>query len=317
MKRKISAAIIFCAVTLLMAATACVRAESKRLLASYLPEDGEYALEVYEASPAGEDGGIRLVLKRGASSVAELDCVEYTGDELSVYWLDEMVQLLSGNGSLNCVLRYDGRAFLCEGPGLEKEMSACCDNGRLCFSLKVDEYLEQYNSLRETYHCEKLPLTADGWVYGEGFASPLDGEKLERFTYKENIDNGLEPELALYTDPETGLLQLAAIGFENHGYTQWGTRLSKERSFFALKTLLNLEEDKKAWEIFEKVYVPVRLAENYTVSGASPAILELYVYEDKGIFSYFSSGVAWLCIGPVNELQLSQLELSGTRLIRL
>lgn len=45
--------------------------------------------------------------------------------------------------------------------------------------------------------------------------------------YKQYEDNWLEPEYRVFVEP-SGTIREIRIGFEDHGYTEWGEALSEE-----------------------------------------------------------------------------------------
>ena len=282
-------------------------------------ENGEFRLSAY--GNRADRGELRLKLERGGVQIASLtlplDRTEL--ESLPVHWMYDAVQVIAGGKEEKTyMLHYDGVTALCGERSRENICAVRAENGSCLFSVDAMEYIENFNLQRALYGCDPLPAPDEEvWRAAKGFNSPLSGRRLLRFSYKDDFNNGLEPEMALYTDEESGALEMAAIGFENHGYTQWGTLLSKERAFFALKAFLPEEKDGRLWGIYEAIYQPVRMAENYTAYGETPKIARLFVYEQLGLFTYFSGGTSWLCLIPSDEMLIQQLSGSGTELMWL
>lgn len=281
-------------------------------------ENGEYRLNAHENR--SDRGALRLELEKGGARLSSLllpgDGAEL--ESLSVHWLYDSVQVISaGSEERSYMLHSDGEALRCEDSYGENICAVRAENGPCLFSLDAAGFIDGFNIQRGLYGCDTLPGPDEaGWRREDGVSLLTDGAGAERCTYKIDPHNGLEPEIALYS-AENGALEAVAIGFENHGYTQWGTLLSKERAFFAMKALLPEERDSRLWEIYEKVYPSVQAAENYTPYGEAPEIARLFVYEQLGLFTYFSGGISWLCLIPADELLVGQLDGLGTELVWL
>lgn len=312
------AALLLTAAMLLAAAAFAMKAPDREVFLTGW-EYEEFRLNAY--GNRADRGELRLRLERDGIQISSFDLpLDRTEPEsLSAYWMYDAVQLIAeGKEEQTYMLHYGGKTTLCSEQPCENICAVRAENGPCLFSVDAAEYIESFNIQRRLYGCDPLPVPdKEAWGAGKAFNSPLSGKRLLRFSYKEDRNNGLEPEIALYTDEENGALEMAAIGFENHGYTQWGTLLSKERAFFALKAFLPEERDSRIWEIYEKTYQPVRAAENYTAYGDTPEIARLFVYEQLGIFTYFSGGISWLCLIPSDEIFIQQLSNSGTELIWL
>ena len=301
--KRIGAVLLALPLIVLMLLPGCAR-KTELPLHSFESPDNRYQLRIYEN---------RIELGKGAALVGELESDGATMIDAAppVYWLYDMVMLPAEEGTY--ILHYSGNCILHKNTCTESTKARFDANGRGSFELSVDAFAEKFNSCRLDYGCEGLLSAAAEWSAEIDFPSLIDGKPVVRRSYKNDVNNGLEPEISLYSDGESGEVELVAVGFENHGYTQWGSLLSKERSFFALKSLLGLEDDRLVWEIFGMLYPKIHAAENYAPRGSVPAIPSLCVYGHFGFFSYFSSGISWLCILPVSPGQLEALSSAGTQ----
>ena len=312
------AALLLTAAVLLAAAAFVIKAMGREILLTGW-ENEEFRLNAY--GNRADRGQLRLELEKSGIQIATLTLSpgreELEG--LRVHWLYDAAQVIAGGREERTyMLHHDGEAALCAACSNKNICPVRAENGPCLFSVTLPEYIEAFNLQRELYGSDPIHTPdKEVWSAEEAFASPLSGRRLLRFSYKEDCNNGLEPAISFYTDEASGALEMTAIGFENHGYTQWGTLLSKERAFFALKAFLPEERDSRLWEVYEEMYQPVRTAENYTAYGETPEIARLFVYEQLGLFTYFSGGISWLCLIPADELLIQQLSDCGTELILL
>ena len=315
--RKSYRAVFLAALLLLAAGLAAIKAADREILLTGW-ENEEFRLNAY--GKRMDRGGLRLELERGGVQIASLALPLGKAESysLSVHWMHDAVQLIAGGEEERTyMLHYDGEVTLCAKRPRENICAVRAENGSCRFSMDAAGFIDAFDLQRGLYGCTALPgPDGDGWKCEDSISLLTEGAKAVRCSCKLDPHNGLEPEMALYS-AENGALEAVAIGFENHGYTQWGTLLSKERAFFAMKALLPEEKDSKIWEIYERVYQPVRAAENYTPYGEWPEIPQLFVYEQLGIFSYFSGGISWLCLIPADELLTEQLYAEGTEILRL
>ena len=278
----------------------------------YWAED-DHSVELRQsASLFGREKSRLLLTKRGRT-IAEQDMGEVSDAQIPdcrVQWLYNTVQILTNApDERSYIMSYHGDSAVRQSTGEG-------DSGKaMPCGLDIGSFVEGYNSIAAAYMGDALPaITESGWSE-TSCPSLLNGERVLRCAHKLDNSNSLEPELVLYLKEGSGLVELVAIGFENHGYTEWGTRLSKERSFFALKTLLGNRRDSQIWEVYEKIYAPVHRAENFSPSGERPEILRMHVFGGLGVFSYFSGGISWLCLCPVDDAQLEHFESRGCELI--
>lgn len=271
--------------------------------------EDDHSLELRQsASLFGKERRALILTKRGRT-IAEQDMGEVSDAQIRDYrvqWLYNTVQVLTNApNERTYVMSYKGDSAVLQG-----------DSGKaMPCGFDIESFVEGYNSVAAAYMGDALPAGAESGWSETSSPSLLNGERVLRCAHKLDNSNSLEPELVLYLKEGSGLVELVAIGFENHGYTEWGTRLSKERSFFSLKTLLGNRRDSQIWEIYEKIYAPVHRAENFSPSGERPQIPRMHVFGGLGMFSYFSGGISWLCLCPVDDAQLEHFESRGCELI--
>ena len=285
----------------------CFLPQQEKTLRHWSEDD--HSLELRQSAPLfGKERSALLLTKRGRT-IAEQDMGEVSEAQIRDYrvqWLYNTVQVLTNApNERTYVMSYKGDSAVLQG-----------DSGKaMPRGLDIGSFVEGYNSVAAAYMGDALTAGAESGWSETSSSSLLNGERVLRCAHKLDNSNSLEPELVLYLKEGSGLVELVAIGFENHGYTEWGTRLSKERSFFVLKTLLGNRRDSQIWEVYEKIYAPVHRAENFSPSGERPEILRMHVFGGLGVFSYFSGGISWLCLCPVDDAQLEHFESRGCELI--
>lgn len=151
------------------------------------------------------------------------------------------------------------------------------------FSEGLDRFIECYNDCCRAYGNKNL-LHEEGWNYHN-----------DCWHYKQYENIWTEPELQVFVE-DTGAIREIRIGFEDHGYTEWGEALSEERSFFTLKCLCENESDEDLTRIIAEMRSKMRETTEPENPGAETEVNSLLVCGNYELCPFFSGGVYYLCI---------------------
>jgi len=152
------------------------------------------------------------------------------------------------------------------------------------FSDGLARFIECYNSCCAAYGNDNL-LKAD-----EGWRSSGDCRRYRQFE-----NNWLEPELRVYVDDSDSIREIR-IGFEDHGYTQWGQALSEERAFYTLRCLNGELSDEELERLIAEEEKDMKNTLNYVERDAEPEINDPRSCGDYILYQFFSGGVYYLCV---------------------
>ena len=154
------------------------------------------------------------------------------------------------------------------------------------FADGLDRFIECYNICCTAYGNTNLLITDSGWNFSDGC-----------WHYRQYENNWLEPEIEVYLDENDAIREIR-IGYEDHGYTEWGEALSKERSFYTLRCLHDEQSDDGIRMLIEDVESDMKKSSHYVELGESPEIIAPISYGDYDIYHFFSAGIYYLCIIP-------------------
>lgn len=153
------------------------------------------------------------------------------------------------------------------------------------FSDGLDRFIECYNSCRRAYESVDL-FKNTGWKnYGEAWH------------YRQFEDIWTEPEMQVYVE-DSGPIREIRIGFEDHGYTEWGEALSEDRAFFTLRCLSSEPGDDGLRELIADAIHDMKASPQYVDVGETPEVLDPITCGEYQLYSFFSGGVYQLCIIP-------------------
>lgn len=147
----------------------------------------------------------------------------------------------------------------------------------------MDRFIACYNSCCDAYGNTNL-LEKTGWYYSDG-----------RWHYRQYEKNWLEPEIQLFEE-ETGQIREIRIGFEDHGYTEWGEALSVERAFFTLRCLNEKMSDEEIHQLILAEQADMKERFNYVEHDERPDITDPRSFGEYLLYQFFSEGVYYLCI---------------------
>ena len=152
------------------------------------------------------------------------------------------------------------------------------------FSDGLDRFIDCYNSCCTALGNTNLLKDRSYWqFYGDCWH------------YRQFEDNWLEPEFQVFTEP-SGALREIRIGFENHGYTEWGEALSEERAFYTLRCLCEEQSDGELRELLFDVTAGMKASPNYVGVGETPPVSDPVACGDYLVYHFFSGGVFQLCV---------------------
>ena len=157
------------------------------------------------------------------------------------------------------------------------------------FSDGRSRYIECYNTCCEAYGNTNLLKTDAGWRFSDG-----------SWHYRQYDSNWLEPEIQVFEDSSGSILEIR-IGFEDHGYTEWGEALSVERAFYTLRCLNETAEDEEINQLISDIESEMKIAVNYVEPGESPEIMNPIPFGDYEVYHFFSAGIYYLCITDGKE----------------
>ena len=153
------------------------------------------------------------------------------------------------------------------------------------FSDGFERFVACYNSCCAA-HGDPNILKDGGWYF--------DGECRH---YRQYENNWLEPELQVFAD-DAGPIREIRIGFEDHGYTEWGEALSEERAFYTLRCLCGQQSDEELREVLAEVIQAMRSSPHHTDPDETPAVIDPVFCGDYALYHFFSGGIYQLCIIP-------------------
>ncbi len=151
------------------------------------------------------------------------------------------------------------------------------------FSDGLDRFIECYNSCRRAYG-NADPLKDTGWDYRSGC-----------WRYKQFEDIWTEPELQVYVE-DSGAIREIRIGYEDHGYTEWGEALSDERAFFTLRCLCDDESDEDLRRLIGEEKTRMKETAYIAEPGEAPEVIAPRTWGDYRLYQFFSGGVYYFCI---------------------
>lgn len=152
------------------------------------------------------------------------------------------------------------------------------------FSDGLDRFVECYNTCCEAYGNTNLLKADAGWHFSN-----------DCWHYRQYENNWLEPEMQVYVEGSDSIREIR-IGFEDHGYTEWGEALSIERSFYTLRCLCETLDDEELRQLIADIISDMKKATNYVELGESPIITNPVCCDDYELYHFFSGGIYYLCI---------------------
>ena len=188
-----------------------------------------------------------------------------------------------GKGNRDIGLVSDASEASSEGENTVGELAFCS------FSDGRSRYIECYNTCCEAYGNTNLLKTDAGWRFSD-----------DSWHYRQYDNNWLEPEIQVFEDSSGSILEIR-IGFEDHGYTEWGEALSVERAFYTLRCLNEAAADEEISQLISDIESEMKIAVNYVEPGESPEITNPTPFGDYEVYHFFSAGIYYLCIADGKE----------------
>lgn len=189
------------------------------------------------------------------------------------------------------------------------------------FSFTIEEFINSYNNYATVDKKEVLIPPITSWKIEENekaihtnyetnysYCEMKDGEKLEL------------PRFGIYTPTNSNNIQEITIKLDHHSFSEVKYQLYEEMCYYTLKILFPDIENKKITEMYktlnnladENIYPQSKQYGN----GAIP--YALYYKNEIGVYSYFAIGDNLrLCIIPINEQIIKELEEKGTRIYEI
>ena len=164
------------------------------------------------------------------------------------------------------------------------ETAIISENEYCAFSDGLDRFIECYNSCCTAHENSNLLKAKSDWRLNE-----------DCWYYKQYEDNWLEPEYRVFVEPSGAIFEIR-IGFEDHGFTEWGEALSEERTFYTLRCLWPEPDDDELRQLISAFITDMKTTRRYIDIDAEPDMLDPVIYGDYWIYHYFSGGIFQLCI---------------------
>ena len=158
------------------------------------------------------------------------------------------------------------------------------ENAYCSFSDGLDRFIACYNCCCTAHGNSNLLKGSSAWREDDGC-----------WYYKQYEGNWLEPEYRVFAAP-SGAVQEIRIGFENHGYTEWGEALSEERAFYTLRCLCPEQSDDELRQVISNVMTAMKTAPHDIGADETPDGSDAVSCGDYRIYHYFSGGVFQFCI---------------------
>ena len=158
------------------------------------------------------------------------------------------------------------------------------ENAYCSFSDGLDRFIACYNRCCTAHGNSNLLKDSSAWRENDGC-----------WYYKQFEGNWLEPEYWVFT-ASSGAVQEIRIGFEDHGYTEWGEALSEERAFYTLRCLCPEQSDDELRQVIADVVTAMKTEPHYIGADETPDGSDSVPCGDYRICHYFSGGVYQFCI---------------------
>lgn len=158
------------------------------------------------------------------------------------------------------------------------------ENEYCSFSDGLDRFIECFNSCCMAHENTNLMKEKSNWRLNE-----------DCWYYKQYEGNWLEPEYRVFVE-SSGAIREIRIGFEDHGYTEWGEALSEVRSFYTLRCLSSEPRDDELRQLITDIITDMKTTARYIDIDKEPDVLDPVIYGDYLIYHFFSGGVFQLCV---------------------
>ena len=166
----------------------------------------------------------------------------------------------------------------------QPETAVNAENDYCSFSDGLDRFIDCYNSCCTARGNANLLKEKSDWRQNE-----------DNWCFKQEEDNWLEPEIQVFA-ASSGAIREIRIGFEDHGFTEWGEALSEERTFYTLRCLWPEPDDKQLRQLIADVIADMKTTRRYIDVDAEPDVSDPVACGDYWLYHYFSGGMFQLCI---------------------
>lgn len=188
------------------------------------------------------------------------------------------------------------------------------------FDVTLTAFIESYNSLyRQTYKTDDLREAAAWSTFSDQTPFPVRDATLHQFSSEEDLFP--LPTVSAYTPENSRQLYEIMLTFDDHSYQDSLYECFEERCLYALQVVLPAWEEGEIHALYEALYAQTK--ENFwgdfdtDVSAARPTLSTLFYDNGVGLYGYYGSGTANLCIIPVTQASLQAFAQDGIALCDL
>lgn len=200
--------------------------------------------------------------------------------------------------------------------------AVCDESDELVFSVKPKEFISTFNAIYQEYYGEDyLPPIAE-WVKLTVNTNCYSKRETVCYRFHEKPGVTLDPEIELYMSNDKTYIQIIALEFNDHGYTDWGYEMYAKDCFYVLKLLFPDLSDMEIQSLFQALSDLAYSDEFFIKDGTEygdPSFSLPAVYYDGciGVCPYYEMGVVVISIMPVTDDYLYEMASSGTKTIEL
>ncbi len=186
----------------------------------------------------------------------------------------------------------------------------------LVFTISIDDFISSYNGFYWSDHELAYLSASSEWVCFTYDSTAHS--KYETYYYRFSEDKTIWslPTISVYVPTDSDYIQEITLDFDDHAYNEWMYNLYEEICFYAFKVLFPNFESNKITKLYNALYNKTNDPLCYVDRG-EPMPKVLYYTNGIGLYSYYKSGMAHICIIPITNQYLDKLAAKKVEIHRI
>lgn len=190
----------------------------------------------------------------------------------------------------------------------------------LTFSDSISNYISSFNSIYQQIYATDYLTPLSDWPHFLDISTYFEYASVHfRFSADEQLWS--IPTISIYTPQDEDCIYEIELTFDDHGYQESLYEEFEKICFCSLKTVLPELSNTDISDLYEKLYSQTNenfWGEYYTYGETErPALNTIYQYGTVGLYGYYGAGTANICVIPLTQETIAQLEQEGVEIVEI
>lgn len=192
--------------------------------------------------------------------------------------------------------------------------------GERVFSASINDFIWSFNSIYVKIYGADYLTSSSNWMHLDD-ESPCFKYDCVHYIFSADKKIASMPTISIYIpENEDGICEIK-LTFDDHGYQESLYKEFEKICFFTLKTVIPELSNDDISGLYDKLYSQTK--ENfwgdcypYGVTER-PALNVIYQYNTVGLYGYYGSGTANICVIPLTQEAIVRFEQEGAEIIKI